>query len=52
MQQVKENTKIKLDLLERSFELEKTKSKNKNKIDKEFEAKSNADLVALDTKID
>ena len=29
MQQVEENTKIKLDLLERSFELEKAKNKNK-----------------------
>ena len=50
MQQVEENTKIKLDLLERSFELEKAKNKkNKNKkkkIDKEFEAESNADLLA------
>ena len=49
MQQVEENTKIKLDLLERSFELEKAKNKKqktKKKIDKEFEAESNADLLA------
>ena len=51
MQQVEENTKIKLDLLERSFELEKAKKKKKikkkkKKIDKEFEAESNADLLA------
>ena len=46
MQQVEENTKIKLDLLERSFELEKAKNKKNKKIDKEFEAESNADLLA------
>ena len=48
MQQVEENTKIKLDLLERSFELEKAKNKKqkKKKIDEEFEAESNADLLA------
>ena len=47
MEQAKEYTKRKLDLLERSFELEKQKI-----LDEEFEAKNNADRVALDSKID
>ena len=47
MQQAEERTKRKLDLLERSFELEKQKI-----LDEELEAKNNADLVALDSKID
>ena len=44
MQECKKRT---LDLLERSFELEK-----QNILDEELEAKNNADLVALDSKID
>ena len=47
VQQAEEHTKRKLDLLEQSFELEKQKI-----LDKEFEAKNNADLVALDSIID
>ena len=47
MEQAKEYTKRKLDLLERSFELEKQKI-----LDEEFEAKNNADRVALGSKID
>ena len=46
-QQAEKRTKRKLDLLERSFELEK-----QNISDEEFEAKNNADLLALDIKID
>ena len=46
-QQVKECTIRKLDLLERSFELEKQKI-----LDEELEAKNNADLVALNSRID
>ena len=44
---MQERKKRKLDLLERSFELEK-----QNILDEELEAKNNADLVALDSKID
>ena len=47
MQQAEERTKRKLDLLERSFELEK-----QNILDEELEAKNNADLVTLDSKLD
>ena len=47
VQQAEERTKRKLDLLEQLFELEKQKI-----LDKEFEAKNNADLVALDSIID
>ena len=47
VQQAEESTKRKLDLLEQSFELEKQKI-----LDEELEAKNNAGLVALDSKID
>ena len=47
MQKVQERKKRKLDLLERSFELEK-----QNILDEELVAKNNADFVALDSKID
>ena len=47
MQRVQERKKRKLDLLERSFELEK-----QNILDEELVAKNNADFVALDSKID
>ena len=47
MQKVQERKKRKLDLLERSFELEK-----QNILDEELVAKNNADIVSLDSKID
>ena len=47
VQKVQECKKRKLDLLERSFELEK-----QNILDEELVAKNNADFVALDSKID
>ena len=47
VQQAEERTKRKLDLLEPSFELE-----NQKILDEEPETKNNADLVALDFKID
>ena len=47
MQRVQERKKRKLDLLERSFELEK-----QNILDEELVANNNADFVALDSKID
>ena len=47
VQQAEERTTRKLDLLERSFEVEKQKT-----LDKKLEAKNNADLVALDSNID
>ena len=47
VQQAEECTTRKLDLLERSFEVEKQKT-----LDKKLEAKNNADLAALDSNID
>ena len=47
VQQAEERIKRKLDLLEPSFELE-----NQKMLDEEPETKNNADLVALDFKID
>ena len=46
-QQAQERTKRKLDLLERPFELEEQKI-----LDEGLDTKNNADLVALDSKID
>ena len=47
MQQDEERIKRKLDLLEQSFELERQKL-----LDKQFTAKNDANLAALDAKID
>ena len=46
VRQAEDRTKRELGFLERSFELEKQKV-----LDEEFDAKNNADLVALDSKI-
>ena len=47
MQQAEKRTNRKLDLLERSSELEK-----QTILDEEFKGKNNADLVRLDAKTD
>ena len=47
VQQAEERTTRKLDLLERSFEVEKQKT-----LDKKLEAKNNVDLAALDSNMD